>query len=121
MREKFEEFCTEALGTSLDSLGNYTIKRQRAAPRARAYLQVVVRFEDTYTRDEFFALGPNLAGFRDQEEKPTCGLRLHIPTKLMPTFKTLEAFGFDLKRIHKDKVRKHINCLLYTSPSPRDS
>ena len=52
--------------------------------------------------------GPMLADFRDEANKPTAGIRLDIPGYLMGAFKTLEAFGYALRRRHGTSFRKHI-------------
>ena len=52
--------------------------------------------------------GPMLMQYRDIVNKPTAGIRLDIPAHLMGVFKTLETFGFSLKRRHGRDFRKYI-------------
>ena len=67
-----------------------------------------MEFADSYSRDEILMRGPMLASYRDIKNKPTAGIRLDVPVHLMGTFKTLEAFGYGLKRRHGPEFRKHI-------------
>ena len=109
MLANYEKFWEQALRTPAGNFGKIKISRERSAPNARAYLVTCITFGDVYQRDEFFALGPHLADYRDGENKPTCGIRLHIPKKLMPSFKILESFGFEMRRKHeRDEVKRHI-------------
>ena len=71
-------------------------------------MEVVVVFADTYARDDILSRGPMLSEYRSNTNKPTAGIRLEIPGHLMGSFKTLEAFGFALKRRHGDEFKKHI-------------
>ena len=89
-------------------LGITSVVRAKSAPKGRAYLEVIATFRDTNARDYLFSRGSYLASYRDVEGRPTCGIRLHIPSHLMNGFKTLEAYGVDLKRMHKNKLRKYI-------------
>ena len=107
IRENVEVFCSEALLLS-GNLGIVKVERARSSPRGRAFLEVIVEFEDPFARDRVFACGPQLAGFRDDEGRPTCGLRLQIPQHLMGQFRTLESFAFVHRSRHKGEVRKHI-------------
>ena len=49
-----------------------------------------------------------LADYRDDEGRPTCGLRLHIPGYLMSSFKILEQFGYYLRQKHNGELTKYI-------------
>ena len=71
-------------------------------------MEVIVTFRDNYARDNIFSKGVNLAEYKDIQNRPTCGIRLHIPAHLMNAFKTLEAYGVELKRQHRNKLRKYI-------------
>ena len=101
-------FCCQALGAPRkDEIGITKITRVKSAPRGIAFLEVLVEFTDNYARDDILMRGPMLSGYRDDKGKPTAGIRLDIPPHLMAVFKTLEAFGFGLKRRHPT-LRKHI-------------
>ena len=71
-------------------------------------MEVIATFRDNNARDYIFSKGSNLAGYKDAHNRPTCGIRLHIPAHLMGSFKTLESLGNDLKREHRRKIRKYI-------------
>ena len=82
--------------------------RAKSAPKGQAYLEVIVTFRDNASRDNIFGRGSNLAEYKDSRNRPTCGIRLHIPAHLMGSFKTLEAYGVELKRQHGRKLRKYV-------------
>ena len=84
------------------------MERARSAPKGRAYLETIVTFVDKQARDDVFSRGPMLAGFRDEDGRPTCGLRLHIPGFLMSSFKVLESFSFYLRNKHRGEITKYI-------------
>ena len=119
MLECFQDFLQNALGMSgkeKDSI--LKIRRVHSAPRGKAYKEVCVEFVDSNIRDEILMRGPMLASFRDDEGKPTAGIRLRIPGHLMGAFKALEAFGHRLKRNYGENFKKHIkfeeyDCTLY--------
>ena len=71
-------------------------------------MEVVAVFEDSYSRDYILMRGPMLSEYRDAKMKPTAGIRLDIPNHLMGVFKTLESFGFALRRKHGGQLKKHI-------------
>ena len=107
--EAVKEFCHGALLLPKSSnLGIESVSRVRSSPRSQSFLEVVVTFEDNYMRDKILACGPKLAGYRDENGQPTCGLRLQIPGHLMGQFKTLENFAFAKKRAFNGQVKKHV-------------
>ena len=108
MTEALTAFCCQALGARISELGLETVKRVKSAPRGVAYLEVLATFADNYTRDEILMRGPMLMQYRDKDNKPTAGIRLDIPAHLMGSFKTLESFGYSLKKKHGTAFRKHI-------------
>lgn len=108
LMEAVEVFCCQALGAPRkDQLGISKVTRVKSAPRGVAYMEALVEFADSYNRDDILMRGPMLAMYREND-KPTAGIRLDIPQHLMGSFKTLEAFGFGLKRRHGKGFRKHI-------------
>ena len=76
-------------------------------PRHCTFL-ILVTFVDNYARDDILTRGPSLSGYRDDDGRPTAGIRLDIPAHLIGCFKTLEAFGFKLKKKHGQQLKKHI-------------
>ena len=107
MNATIEFFC-QALGARKSELCIKNVTRVKSAPRGLAYKEVLVEFLDNYARDDILMRGPSLAGYRDISNRPTAGIRLDIPVHLMGSFKTLESFGFMLKKRHGEKFRKHI-------------
>ena len=107
--KNIKEFCTGALGCpASEDLGLISAVRAKSAPKGRAYLEVIATFRDNRARDYIFSRGSNLASYKDSSNRPTCGIRLHIPAHLMNNFKILESYGVDLKRKHKHMIRKYI-------------
>ena len=104
------EFCHKALMMSPSTdLGVETVERARSSPRGLPFLETIVVFVDSFARDRVFAGGPQLAGFRDEQRKPTCGIRLQIPGHLMPQFKALESYAYTQRNNHgPGDVKKHI-------------
>ena len=102
------DFCRNALLLQ-GELGITSVERARSSPRGRAFLEAIVEFEDNVARDRVFACGPQLAGYRDKENKPTCGLRLQIPSHLMGQFRVLESYAFKYRNKHNQgEVKKHV-------------
>ena len=109
MLEAVEAFCCQALGVPRkDELNIESVRRVKSAPKGTAFLEVVVLFGDTFARDDILTRGPMLSEYRNEEGKPTAGIRLEIPSHLMGSFKSLEAFGFALRRRHGPSFKKHI-------------
>ena len=71
-------------------------------------MEILATFADNHARDRVFSCGPKLAGYREANGRPTCGLRLHIPGHLMAQFKILENFSNGLRSKHGPAMRKHI-------------
>ena len=109
IKEAVSDFCYNALLLPVNSnLGIESVARVRSSPRGQSFMEVVVVFEENYYRDKVLACGPKLAGYRDDDGRPTCGLRLQIPGHLMSQFKTLESFAFSKKRDFNGRIKKHI-------------
>ena len=107
--QNVKSFCYGALAFEKDEdIGIISVERARSAPKGKAYMEVIVSFKDSNARDIALARGPYLAEYRDQDNKPTCGIRLHIPPHLMTAFKTLESYGYYLKNEHREDIRKYI-------------
>ena len=62
------------------------------------YSEVVAVFPDQASRDFVATRGRKLAGYVNDQNKPTCGMRMEIPQGLMPTFNVLKRYGFYLRR-----------------------
>ena len=77
--------------------------------RGRIKDEIIVIFKTSGDRDLVQSFAPNL-----KELGGEAGVRLEIPEHLHTTFKLLEGHANGIRAKYKD-------CLLYTSPSPRDS
>ena len=109
MEESVVGFFCQVLGAPrIGELGIKYVRRVRSAPRGIACMEVLVEFTDDFARDDILSRGPMLADYRDHNNKPSAGIRLDIPQHLLGVFKTLEAFGYALKRRHGAAFRKHI-------------
>ena len=99
MLKEVKNFCYNTLmlpeGTNL---GIETVSRVRSSPRGHSFKEIAVLFRENFYRDRILSKGPKLASYRDDEGKPTCGMRLQIPGHLMQQFKTLENFAFSKKK-----------------------
>ena len=116
----------------IDNLGHMTIVRHRD-PRSKTGGEIIVTFETREARDAVKSESKNLAGDKDK-----AGIRLQIPGYLTTNFKLLENLGYQMRAVDPT-VRRVVKfdddaqdlmmdvkvgddcCLLYTSPSPRDS
>lgn len=85
-----------------------TVERVPAARRGAAHSEVVVFFVDKTRRDEVFSARTRLATYIDANGKPTSGMRMHIPSFLMPAFKVLESYGYELRKLHGAELRRYI-------------
>ena len=103
-------FLTEPLGLTGPEIGTFEVRRVEA-DRLRIpsviFDEVIVQFEDTRLRDRVAGRGIRLAGFIDHERKPTCGIRMEVPSHLLPAFRVLQRYSFSLKRKFPS-MKKHI-------------
>ena len=135
-------FCLEILKMPADQAEALQISGViEAAPsrRGRIKNEIVVTFKTAADRDLVQSFAPNL-----KELQGKAGVRVDIPEHLQTTFKVLEEHANGIKGKYKEAVRRsimfddssrclmldiclpnssnwHRICLLYTSPSPRDS
>lgn len=71
------------------------------------YSEVMVELQDRSKRDFIASRGRKLAGYVDNDRKPTCGMRMEIPEELVPTFNMLKKYGFYLKK-HEGENKNHV-------------
>ena len=76
--------------------------------RASVHDEVVVRFASTATRDYVMGHVTNLAGFIDDQGKPTAGVRLEVPFHLKGIFQDLQQYGRILRRQHGSGFKRHV-------------
>ena len=106
-----------------------SVRAAGAVGRTKNQGEVIIRFPDVATRDTVRSAAFHLAGKQ-------AGIRLEIPDMLRPSLRALENAAFNLKKTNPGMkcnvkfddavldlvmdVKLHEDCLLYTSPSPRD-
>lgn len=109
IREGIEDFMMTAL--LIDSFSQEWIEHvERAPPMASgsAHDEVIIRFATRQKRDEVFGKRTLLRTYVDANRKPTSGIRIQVPNHLEPTFKLLEAYGYDLRNAHGRELRRYI-------------
>lgn len=80
------------------SIGKFDVRRAEVRGGDLVFDEVIVRFENSRIRDDILRKGPKLAGFIDGNRRPTCGMRIDVPPKLLPTFNLLQKYGMAVKR-----------------------
>jgi len=96
-------FVFEVLKVSEEDFNGESIcqaRRVRTARNSSIRSEVLVIFDEKYTRDRVASHGKNLKDYKDNENKPTAGLRLDYPAFLGPVFRDLEWFGAFLREKH---------------------
>ena len=66
-------------------------------------------FCDLEARDLVTSYARNLASKVGSDGKPTAGLRMNIPPRLMSLFKLLEAHGRRLKQRYGTELKRHVH------------
>lgn len=94
-----ESFCQEWVES---------IEKVHSHARGAAHDEVVVYFVDKSKRDEIFSARPKLSAYIAPDGKPTSGMRLQIPSHLLPAFKLLESYGYELRKLHGETFRRYI-------------
>ena len=84
------------------------IRRVKSLKRTKIPNEVVVSFNSTDARDLVQSYARNLADCVTEAGKPTAGLRMEIPERLIADFKALEQYGHALKSKHKNGFKRHI-------------
>ena len=59
-------------------------------------------------RDFVASRGPKLAPYFDTNRKPTCGIKMSVPGALLPIFKLLQNYSFELKNRKGSGIKRHI-------------
>ena len=84
------------------------IRRVRSARNSKSPHEVMVTFDEKYSRDRVAAHARNLADHWDENDNPTAGMRLDYPSFLSGTFRDLEWYGAHLRRTHGQGTRRNI-------------
>lgn len=70
--------------------------------------EVCVLFAEAQYRDLVTGAASKLSTFVDPDGKPTAGIRIEVPTRLLPTFRILFKFGQGLRSRHGPGTRRHV-------------
>ena len=111
LRDSLETFMRDALKISSRDIENIPIqeiRRSRSSPNALTYLETIIVFEDTEDRDFVASRAVNLGGLVHQDGRPKAGIRLDVPTFLLSTFKDLNGYAYNVRRIHGKKAKTHV-------------
>ena len=84
------------------------VRRTKYTRRSTATLEAAVTFDTIYARDRVSAHGRNLRHYTDDQDKPTAGMKLDYPNHLTKTFRNLEWYGAEMRRIHGDGTRRNM-------------
>ena len=105
-------FVYRTLGVPEDELPQSCVEtvRRLTSPRRSGPVrdEVLVVFTTSASRDLVARHSPNLSNKRNQEGKPTAGVRMQIPDHLNSLFKKLERHGHALRAKHGDGLKRHI-------------
>ena len=83
------------------------VRRIKYARKDNSNCEALVLFNDIYSRDRVSAHGKKLAAYHDQG-KPTAGMKIDYPPHLARTFRTLEWYDGDMKKIHGEGLKRNI-------------
>ena len=84
------------------------IRRVKSLKRTKIPHEAIVSFASTDARDLVQSYARNLSECITDTGKPTAGVRMEIPERLMADFKALEQYGHALKSKHKNGFKRHI-------------
>ena len=70
--------------------------------------EALIVFKTVAIRDQVAKCAKNLGGHIDLSGKPLAGIRLEIPENLMGDFRTLQRYGFYLKKLHGFGLKRNI-------------
>ena len=71
-------------------------------------LEALVVFKDSANRDTVMGAASKLSGFIDSNNKPAAGIRMEVPARLRPVFRTLFRYGQTLRQRHGPGTRRHV-------------
>ena len=107
----FRDFAIEALlipDTVIRDIRFEEILQVRTSPQNNVYMEALVTFQDDHDRDFFFSKARNLAEYRDSEGRPTAGNRLAVPPFLLPIFKLLNEYGYEIRNVNGRDTKRYI-------------
>ena len=89
--------CTDAQVTR--------VRRTKQPRRSSVNNEVLVIFQDKYSRDQVVANAKFLSQYRSSDGKPTAGLRMNYPDHLSADFRVLDWYGAELNKRHPGTKR----------------
>ena len=111
MMNNLNDFLMAGVGMAEEdvvNLGIDGVERAKSAPRAQAYSEIKVILSDADSRDHLASQGKHLSQYVDADGKPTAGFRMEVPDYLGGDFKTLNDYGFAMRRMHGQSTRWYI-------------
>ena len=85
------------------------VRRVKSSKRSKIENEVLVAFNSVEARDLVQSYARNLADWVDPDnKKPTAGLRMEVPERLIGDFKALEQYGHAMKEKHGRGFKRHI-------------
>ena len=85
-----------------------SIIRVRSSPHNAVYLEILVTFLDQEERDFYYSKAKIFAAYRDEDGKPTAGIRMDVAPFLLATFKLLNNHGFEIRKAHGPETRRYV-------------
>ena len=70
--------------------------------------EVLIVFRENHYRDTVLGAVSKLSDCIDANGKPTAGVRIEVPSHLLPTFRTLFKYGSNLRARHGPGTRRHV-------------
>ena len=84
------------------------VRKVRSANKSKVSDELLVCFKNVQVRDLVQSYARNLAGWVGGDGKPTAGLRMKIPERLIGSFKALEQYGHVMRSKKGPNFKRHI-------------
>ena len=78
------------------------------SPNTQSYLEVAAVFKEVEDRDFVVSRAVSLGDLIHPDGHPKAGIRLDVPAFLLPNFKDLNSYAFNVGRTHGKKAKTHI-------------
>ena len=85
-----------------------SVKRVDIPSGPAVRMEVLVQFKDAEKRDAVMGAASKLATCVTEDGKPTAGIRIQVPPKLLPVFRTLFRYGQNIRSRHGPGTRRHV-------------
>ena len=84
------------------------VRKVRSAKKSKVQDELLVSFRTVQTRDLVQSYARNLSTWIGDDGKPTAGIRMEIPERLIGSFKALEEYGHAMRGKHGNGFKRHI-------------